>query len=728
MSIFDNIPCQDSGFGGHVVVILTTHQYEHTIFAIQCRPWCFEMLLLIGYGTVPVSNTSNMSSTHRVTKVCCEIQRIDVVVSLQGIEIGISNGRAIRIMPRRTKRQRHSRAAVAVAKSNQRKIKEWKSEYEVFAEQALEIRNARGRTRTKEENQLLLLALLACLRRRIEAAEEDRSQLCHLNWTSIETEIMEDFGVGRNNISILRRVFLEEIDEDDFNIQYNVSVFGEKNIRGGASPTFDKDQQYKVSNQMLQGIVGFIDKMHAEDSSATNERIRNFIKDEYDVVVSRRTVQRCLRRLGLDWRKTKPKRKTFSSYRRSSVREYLVSLDQYTKHINSGNDKGYVLVYTDESYVHKSHNVGRSYTIKGKENVGRQSGKGRRLVILHAITADGPLVERDVNGIPIDDLLWKGDTPHPQVDPIDGKKTCETLWIANSHTGDYHDNMNSDMFMKWVEERLIPVFERLYPSKTMVLICDNAPYHHKRKIGSLASLTKIEMLTMMSEYGVDWIDLPLNEYRIDYLNKLSDEERELIDRGDSIQIEFNQDQQSKRAGRNDPLIANTQELKVAFVTWAKEERPELLDCMIERLMKNKGYEILWTPPYCPDLQPIELFWAAGKNHVARMYHSKRTMKETVQQLRDAWYGTFERYDVQDYRRKDPCNSKGMVNRSIEMANKKFIPVCDGISGCIGELIVDPMHEGEAINFPIDALVLDLTKDDDELDETAAESAIVDTSI
>jgi hypothetical protein len=64
------------------------------------------------------------------------------------------------------------------------------------------------------------------------------------------------------------------------------------------------------------------------------------------------------------------------------------------------------------------------------------------------------------------------------------------LWIAQSHTGDYHDNMNSDMFVLWVKEKLVPVFEHQYPGKTMVLVADNAPYHHKRVIGSLASVSK----------------------------------------------------------------------------------------------------------------------------------------------------------------------------------------------------------------------------------------------
>ena len=51
--------------------------------------------------------------------------------------------------------------------------------------------------------------------------------------------------------------------------------------------------------------------------------------------------------------------------------------------------------------------------------------------------------------------------------------------------------MNSVMLILWVEEKLIPLFERLYPGKKMILIANNAAYHHKWIIGTLAtSITK----------------------------------------------------------------------------------------------------------------------------------------------------------------------------------------------------------------------------------------------
>ena len=80
--------------------------------------------------------------------------------------------------------------------------------------------------------------------------------------------------------------------------------------------------------------------------------------------------------------------------------------------------------------------------------------KGRRFIILHYIGEDGPLVEINLDtGCPIDDLKQKGDTCHSQKRD-DGQLTAEMLWAAQIHTGEYNANMNSEMFMFWVEQKV----------------------------------------------------------------------------------------------------------------------------------------------------------------------------------------------------------------------------------------------------------------------------------
>jgi hypothetical protein len=162
-----------------------------------------------------------------------------------------------------------------------------------------------------------------------------------------------------------------------------------------------------------------------------------------------------------------------------------------------------------------------------------------------------------------------------------------------------------------------------------------------------------------------------------------------------------------------PLVANTQELKIAFVTYLKENRPDLLECKVEKELREHGHKVLWLLPYCPELNPSELFWAAGKNHAALSYYSGRTMKETVRHLREGWYGNNDTFPVGHSLHKAPVDCHKLFVESVKAAATKFVPLCDGISGTMGALIIDPTYQEDEIDIPIDALVLDLARFDEE---------------
>ena len=117
---------------------------------------------------------------------------------------------------------------------------------------------------------------------------------------------------------------------------------------------------------------------------------------------------------------------------------------------------------------------------------------------------------------PVNDLQWNGDTPHP-TPCANGKLTCETLRLAQSSAGEnYHDNMDSVTFMRWVKEKLIPCFDKMYPGKKLILITDNVAYHHKHMIRSIGSLTKKKLVELMQKYEVEYIDFPLIQARFEY--------------------------------------------------------------------------------------------------------------------------------------------------------------------------------------------------------------------
>ena len=85
---------------------------------------------------------------------------------------------------------------------------------------------------------------------------------------------------------------------------------------------------------------------------------------------------------------------------------------------------------------------------------------------MYAITKCGLLYDRDEYGCPIDDPNRNGDTSHlitssDNLDPdADIPRTCETLWVTDSSTDDYHDIMNSSMFTQWDRNCLLPSFKR----------------------------------------------------------------------------------------------------------------------------------------------------------------------------------------------------------------------------------------------------------------------------
>jgi len=133
---------------------------------------------------------------------------------------------------------------------------------------------------------------------------------------------------------------------------------------------------------------------------------------------------------------------------------------------------------------------------------------------------------------------------------------------------------------------------------------------------------------MMDEFGVEHVDLPLNEARLPLIGQ----DEDVVDGGDSIRISFDPEEQRKQAGRgaNRAQIGTVEELRIAFVTYLRHHDPQKLDCMVKMYLKEGGHRILWTPPYCPELQPIELFWAAGKNHAALYFWEGQRMKQTIE--------------------------------------------------------------------------------------------------
>jgi len=146
-------------------------------------------------------------------------------------------------------------------------------------------------------------------------------------------------------------------------------------------------------------------------------------------------------------------------------------------------------VYVDESYVHKNHrNDFIWYCDEDGPWVQKPTGTGERLIILHAMTKSG--------WVPGAQLTFK----------------------STKKTGDYHGQMNHDLFTKWFTEQLLPNI----PGHALILM-DNAPYHTvlSRHSAPTATCTKDSISTWLSKQGLPMRDDCLKAELVEMLAKLA---------------------------------------------------------------------------------------------------------------------------------------------------------------------------------------------------------------
>ena len=132
-------------------------------------------------------------------------------------------------------------------------------------------------------------------------------------------------------------------------------------------------------------------------------------------------------------------------------------------------------------------------------------------------------------------------------DPI--PLTSELIWISDLRTGDYHDNMNVNMFMKWITTKVIPLTDRNYLGVQMVPVMDNAPYHNARSITSLASFSKKIAVNLMNEHRIYYVILLMTG---DIISLLPEQYNFTINNG-HLQIIFNKEKLQKRKTKSNAL-------------------------------------------------------------------------------------------------------------------------------------------------------------------------------
>jgi transposase len=202
---------------------------------------------------------------------------------------------------------------------------------------------------------------------------------------------------------------------------------------------------YAVSASYQESTRSYIRAANKKGEYITLAVIKNFLEEEYpDESFNKATLARTLNRWGFE----------FGQGVRSQhlkEKDYVIAARQrYLREMRSnrvpgkGIDTIYPEVYLDESYVNKNHsNDFIWYYGEDGPWVQKPTGKGERLIIINAITKFG--------WVPGSKLVFK----------------------STRKTGDYHGQMNWELFKKWFTEMLLPNI----PEQSLIIM-DNAPYHN----------------------------------------------------------------------------------------------------------------------------------------------------------------------------------------------------------------------------------------------------------
>ncbi len=223
---------------------------------------------------------------------------------------------------------------------------------------------------------------------------------------------------------------------------------------------------YRVQPALETVIRHEIRRRNREGSHVSLANLSSWLEDHYEKV-PKATLGRTLARMGFIFGKSR---------RRSALRErddVLIARRTYLRvklaNRNAGGGTIRPEVYLDESYVNVNHSSERTWYFPEEGPwVRKPSGKGLRLILVHAMTAAG----------------W-----------VSGTKL---VFQAKKRTGDYHGQMNFDNFRKWFVESLLPQI----PSHSLIVM-DNAPYHNVYAEGTFYptnSTKKVELIDWLQQH------------------------------------------------------------------------------------------------------------------------------------------------------------------------------------------------------------------------------------
>lgn len=290
--------------------------------------------------------------------------------------------------------------------------------------------------------------------------------------------------------------------------------------------SFDKDLIRRV-------VVGFFSK----NEYVSIRKLRVTLEKNHSLKVSKYKLWKTLHELGFRYAKINGNKKALVE-RKDLVNKRIIFL----RTIKQKRNEGYSIVYLDETWVDTHHTASHQWTPPNPSDARKiPLNKGQRFVILHAGCKTGFL------------------------------PGCELVFKTLSTDGrDYHSEMNSVIFNKWVEEQLVPAL----PPKSLVVM-DNASYHSVIKEGTKAPTSATRKGDMQK-----W----LKDKKIPFDGKMK---------------------------------------KTELYEIIKLKKPEPVH-KTDEFLRGKGHDVLRLPPYHCEFNPIEMVWGDVKGYVGRENNTFKT--------------------------------------------------------------------------------------------------------
>lgn len=340
-----------------------------------------------------------------------------------------------------------------------------------------------------------------------------------------------------------------------------------------------------------------VHQQKTEGIYVTSTTIRAELQKQLGLSIDRSTVRRWLRALGYRWRHKRYIGGMKPQAKNARIRQFIL---EYAAALKEEQDGTAIIVYIDESFIYAHHaNKKGWFHISDRDVIG--DGDGKRLIILHAMTDRGLLA--------VPDSIASNWLNEPA---LTAELVFEEVYEDGQDDSDYHNTITGVKFTAWVRNRLLPTFKELYPGKKMYLVLDNAGYHKPRDetwISNSKAQNKHQLAHQLMDLGVEQLTTIGASPRLvpSHLFEAS-------------------------IGAGGP---SKEDLIAAIEKWL-EEHPDQNRTVVEQLLDDAGHSLIYTPPFCPEVQPIELLWAKVKRYVADRATHNRSMTEAREQVEEGF--------------------------------------------------------------------------------------------